>query len=175
MQMLLPCTNSKLRAQATQRPNLFCKPNDYMAMDVEKEMAELFLQEIFLHRITEDLRQEMYSMKDFDENVAWSMLDDVGTGFVENKHFDRFFNGLHLRTTEEDRFAVIRRMEMGGDHHIDKSEFLDFIRPLEPFSRMVVRNRCAARGERVPIKELIEEKEKEKAKKDKKHLCMSQA
>ena len=161
MQMLLPCTNSRLRAMATQRPNLYCRPGDYMSLDVEKELAELFLLEVFLHRTTEDLRQELYSMKDFDEDVAWGMIDDVGTGFAEIKHFDRFFNGLRMRTTEEDRFAMIRRLEMDGDHRIDKGEFLDFIRPFEPFSKMLTRNRCAARtGDRIPIKEILENREK---------------
>ena len=56
MQMLLPCSNAKLRAQATQRPNLFCGKNDYLTLDVEKELAELILEEVNLHRKTEDLK-----------------------------------------------------------------------------------------------------------------------
>jgi hypothetical protein len=56
MQMLLPCSNSRLRALATQRPNLFCGKNDYMSLDVEKELAELLLEEVQLHRTTEDFK-----------------------------------------------------------------------------------------------------------------------
>src|SRR6056300_1161139 len=43
MQMILPCANSKLRAQATQRPNGMCGKYDYLTLDVEKELAELIL------------------------------------------------------------------------------------------------------------------------------------
>ena len=61
MQMLLPCSNSKLRAQASQRPNLFCGKFDYLTLDVEKELAELLLDEVQLHRLTEELKQELES------------------------------------------------------------------------------------------------------------------
>jgi hypothetical protein len=56
IQIILPCSNSKLRAQATQRPNQMCNQYDYLTMDVEKEMADLLLSEIKLHRESEDMK-----------------------------------------------------------------------------------------------------------------------
>ena len=56
MQIILPCANSRLRAQATQRPNQICTKYDYLTLDVEKELAELILMEIRLHRESEDLK-----------------------------------------------------------------------------------------------------------------------
>lgn len=56
MQIILPCANSRLRAQATQRPNLMVGQYDYLTLDVEKELAELILMEIKMHRETEDLK-----------------------------------------------------------------------------------------------------------------------
>lgn len=82
MQMLLPCSNSRLRAQATQRPNLFCGPNDYMSLDVEKELAELLLDEVQLHRTTEDFKQELDSQKGFSQKTAFRQIDDVSMGFL---------------------------------------------------------------------------------------------
>lgn len=56
MQLILPCTNSKLRAIATQRINMPCGKFDHLTLDVEKELAELILTEIHNHRETEDLK-----------------------------------------------------------------------------------------------------------------------
>jgi len=56
MQIILPCANSQLRAAATQRPNQICNKFDYLTLDVEKDLAELFLEEIRLHRAIEDLK-----------------------------------------------------------------------------------------------------------------------
>ena len=56
MQLILPCTNSRLRSQATQRLNLPCGKYEHLTLDVEKELAELILAEIRMHRETEDLK-----------------------------------------------------------------------------------------------------------------------
>lgn len=56
MQMVLPCSNNKLRSKATQRPNMACHDKDYLTLDVEKEMAELLLLEVALHRKSEVLK-----------------------------------------------------------------------------------------------------------------------
>ena len=56
MQIVLPCANGKLRAAATQRPNQICKKFDYLTLDVEKDMTELLLSEIRLHREAEELK-----------------------------------------------------------------------------------------------------------------------
>jgi hypothetical protein len=35
---------------------MFCGRNDYLTLDVEKELAELILDEVEMHRKTEDLK-----------------------------------------------------------------------------------------------------------------------
>lgn len=56
MQIILCCANGQLRAVATQRPNQICNKFDYLTLDVEKDLAELFLEEIKLHRAIEDIK-----------------------------------------------------------------------------------------------------------------------
>ncbi len=65
MQLILPCSNSKLRATATQRPKWICNKFDYLTLDVEKELAELLLGEVRLHRESEDKKQLLASSKGF--------------------------------------------------------------------------------------------------------------
>ena len=50
---------------------MFCGPNDYLTLDVEKELAELILMEIQMHRDTEDLKQELEATKGFSKNAAF--------------------------------------------------------------------------------------------------------
>ena len=56
MQLILPCTNSRLREQATQRYNIPCSKYEYLTLDVEKELSELILTEIKMHRQTEEIK-----------------------------------------------------------------------------------------------------------------------
>jgi len=82
MQMILPCSNSKLRAQATQRPNGICGKFDYLTLDVEKELAELILAEVRMHRETEDMKQELESSKGFSTKACFSVFDDCSMSYI---------------------------------------------------------------------------------------------
>ena len=64
---------------------------------------------------------------------------------------ERFFNGQRRKATDEDHFAIIRRIDLDADSKINKDEFLEAIKPQEPYSKMVVRARVANRGPREPI------------------------
>lgn len=82
MQVVLPCSNAKLRASATQRPNVICGKFDYLTLDVEKELAELILAEIKLHRETEDLKQELASSKGYAEESSFLAIDDCSLNYI---------------------------------------------------------------------------------------------
>lgn len=56
MQLVLPCDNPALRAAATQRPNAYITPHDYLTLDVERDLTKLFLGEIDLHKKSERLK-----------------------------------------------------------------------------------------------------------------------
>ena len=56
MQMVLPCDNPKLRAQATQRPNVYINKFDYLTLDVERDLTKLIVSEITLHRKAEKMK-----------------------------------------------------------------------------------------------------------------------
>ena len=79
-------------------------------------------------------------------------------GLIYQKNLERFFNANGLKTTEQDHFAIIRRIDMDADQKINQQEFFEFIRPQEPFSKMLVRARCQRRGEREPLAEILGEK-----------------
>jgi hypothetical protein len=115
MQIILPCSNSKLRAAATQRPKWICNKFDYLTLDVEKELAELLLYEVDCHRDTEDKKQLLASCKGFRFEMAYFAIDDCHFKYVYQKNLERFFGGQKRKTTEQDHFAIIRRMDMDAD------------------------------------------------------------
>ena len=49
MQVLLPCDNPDLRAEATQRQNYYIGKYDYLTLDLEREVTKLIELEIKLH------------------------------------------------------------------------------------------------------------------------------
>ena len=56
MQMVLPCTNSKMRSEVTQRTAGGCKPDEYLTMDVEQDLSRLLKMEAELHDEVEPLK-----------------------------------------------------------------------------------------------------------------------
>ena len=54
LQIVLPCVNHKLRASTTQRIVQHCKPEDYLPIDVEQDLARLLMKEIEYHIETEE-------------------------------------------------------------------------------------------------------------------------
>lgn len=144
--MVLPCSNSKLRAAATQRPNGICGPHDYLTLDVEKDLSELILLELKLHRETEDMKQELEGgEKSFTWDAAYTAIDDCSLKYIYQKNLERFFNACKRKTTDLDHFAIIRRIDLDADSRINKDEFMEAIKPQEPYSKMLLRNRIQAR------------------------------
>jgi hypothetical protein len=92
MQIVLPCSNAKLRAKATQRPNQDIKKFDYLTLDVEKDLAELLLNEIRMHRETEQIKQELQASKGYDPQCSYVSIDDCSMGKIYVKNLERFFN-----------------------------------------------------------------------------------
>ena len=100
MQIILPCANSRLRAQATQRPSMYCGRNEYLTLDVEKELAELVLMEIQMHRETEDLKQELEATKGFSKDACYMAVEDCSLHYIYQKSLERFFNSHNRKTTD---------------------------------------------------------------------------
>lgn len=106
-----------------------CGKYDYLTLDVEKELAELILTEVQMHRLTEDMKQELESGKGYDKRAAFSAIDDCSMGYVYQKHLERFFNAQRKKTNEGDHFAIIRRIDLDADQKISKQEFWEAIQP----------------------------------------------
>ena len=61
-------------------------------------------------------------------------------------------NSQFRKTNEQDHFAVIRRIDLDADQKINREEFIEAIKPQEPFSKMLIRARVAKREPRKLVK-----------------------
>ena len=56
VQILLPCSDHKMRSECAQRIAFGCNPAEFLSFDVEQDMVRLFKMEVELHRESEKLR-----------------------------------------------------------------------------------------------------------------------
>jgi hypothetical protein len=47
--------------------------------------------------------------------TAFKQIDDVSMGLIYQKNIERFFNANGVKSTEQDHFAIIRRIDMDAD------------------------------------------------------------
>jgi hypothetical protein len=112
-----------------------------LTLDVEKELAELFLQEVECHRGTERLKQELEASKGYQREQSYYSLDDCNLKFIYAKNIERFLFSQGLIITQKELNCIIRRTDLDSDGKISKEEFFEAIQPQEPFSKMLVRTR----------------------------------
>lgn len=152
MQMVLPCDNQSLRAQATQRPNQYISQFDYLTLDVERDLTKLIVAELDLHKKSEKFKQQLESAQDFSEDAVYAAIDDWGYGFVDARNLKGFFRNNKYKATDQDCVAIIRRMDLDADSKLTREEFLAGIKPQEPYSKMIVREKMAKKEELMRIK-----------------------
>jgi Ca2+-binding EF-hand superfamily protein len=81
----------------------------------------------------------MESNKGFDYNKAFHSIDDWNYWFVDRKNLKSFFRKHGHITSNEEVMAIIRRMDMDADARLSKQEFIEGIKPEEPYSKMMKR------------------------------------
>ena len=83
---------------------------------------------------------------DFSSESVYHLVDDWGYGYLDLRNLYRFFkNARATKATEEDCIAIIRRFDLDADSKLSKDEFIQGIKPQEPYSKMIVREKMARR------------------------------
>lgn len=81
----------------------------------------------------------MESNKQFDYNKAYYAVDDWNYGYIDRRNMKSFLKKHgHVASTEE-VIAIIRRMDLDADARLTKQEFIDGIKPEEPYSKTMRR------------------------------------
>lgn len=134
--MILPCNSMKLRAAITQRPNYFVGPLDFLSQTIEYELCRLFMKEISLHRKTEKIKKHISVCADFDYDSGFKAVDDWGYGYIDFNNLRRFLRKCDYAPLNKELSAIIRRLDLDADGRLNFEEFVDGIKPNEPFSKL---------------------------------------
>ena len=104
-----------------------------------------FDREIAFNRVTEEIKQRIESDKRFDYVRAFHAVDDWNYGFIDKKNLKSFFRQHGYLASTEEVMAIIRRMDMDADARLSKYEFIEGIKPEEPYSKAMKRSESKKR------------------------------
>jgi len=87
----------------------------------------------------------MESSKQFDYSKAYYSIDDWNYGHIDRRNLKIFLKKHGFLATSEDVVAIIRRMDLDADARLSKQEFIEGIKPEEPYSKAMKRQSSRSR------------------------------
>ena len=99
------------------------------------------LREIAYNRVTEELKQQIDSTKNFDCSKAFYAVDDWAYGFIDKTNLKSFLRKHGYLATTAEAIAIIRRMDLDADARLCKKEFIKALKPAEPYSKLLKRTK----------------------------------
>jgi Ca2+-binding EF-hand superfamily protein len=82
----------------------------------------------------------MESNKQFDYEKAYLAVDDWNYGFIDRKNLKGFFKKHGYKANMQEVISIIRRLDLDADARLSKSEFIQGLKPEEPYSRHLKRS-----------------------------------
>lgn len=95
--------------------------------EIEAELTKLFEKEIALHRVTEELKQQLDASKDFSPEKAFEAIDDWSYGYVDKKNLKSFLRKRDYLASSAECMAIIRRLDLDADARLSRLEFFEGI------------------------------------------------
>jgi Ca2+-binding EF-hand superfamily protein len=96
------------------------------------------MKEVKSHRRVEKLKQEITLQYDYTHEDAFASIDDFHYGYVDFSNLKRFLKRNGYIPTNKDLAAVIRRLDLDADSKLKKGEFIEGIKPAEPYSKVEI-------------------------------------
>lgn len=112
---------------------------DFLSKAVEYELCKLFLKEMKMHQRVEKLKQEITLMYDYSHEDAFSSIDDFNYGYVDFSNLKWFLKKNGYIPTNKDLAAIIRWLDLNADSKLGKNEFIEGIKPVEPYSKVDIK------------------------------------
>lgn len=83
----------------------------------------------------------MECSKQFDYEKAFHEVDDWNYGFIDAKNLKSFLRKHGFVAAKKDILAIIRRLDLDGDAKVSMPEFLLGLTPMQPYSKLVNRQK----------------------------------
>jgi Ca2+-binding EF-hand superfamily protein len=100
LQILLPCDNAVLRADASQRPTFRIGKCDMLPVRVEQSLTTLLLREVKLQIKVENIKRVLESSYDFNIQAAFKVIDDWSYGYLDSRNLRRFLRNMGVLLTK---------------------------------------------------------------------------
>ena len=92
----------------------------------------------------------MEATKNFTLKLAFEAIDDWRYGYVDKKNLKSFFRKHNYGATGAECMAIIRRLDLDADARVSWNEFVEGLKPEQPFSKLMKRSQMKREGT-VPI------------------------
>lgn len=89
----------------------------------------------------EEQKQSLECSKQFDYARAFAEIDDWSYGFIDKKNLKSFLRKHGCLASNKDVMSIIRRMDLDGDARVSKEEFIQSLQPVEPYSKLLKRQK----------------------------------
>lgn len=132
MSIALPCGDSYLRAEVTQRPSRRTLSFEKVDPIVERELAILFAKEIDFQLKLEQLKQELHRYQAFNMRHCFKAIDYLNHKVIEESALRRFLKRAGHQPVKRELVAVMRRFDLDGDAKISFAEFVEGLTPVQP-------------------------------------------
>lgn len=113
---------------------------DYLRSKCIQKDKTTWLREIAFNRVTEELKQRIDSTKNFDGVKAFHAVDDWAYGYIDKTNLKSFLRKHGYLASTAEAIAIIRRMDLDADARLSKHEFIESLRPEDPYSRLMKRS-----------------------------------
>lgn len=131
LQVLLPCDQNVLRADASQRQTYEVQPQQSLQFDVEKLLSKLIHKELRFAKQQEYLKQQLAQSPEYNLQKFFEAIDNQFTRIIDQVNLKRFLIKCSFLPNDNLLLAIIRRIDLDCDAKLNYLEFCDAIRPLE--------------------------------------------
>jgi hypothetical protein len=88
-------------------------------------------------------------------------LDTINYGYIDSKNIKQVFVANKRLIGDEYCMAIIRRFDTDGVPRLTHAEFISGLAPLEPYSKVLVKEKVEQRKQNMELKEKIKLEQKE--------------
>lgn len=128
IQMVLPCDDNLMRSQVQKRPYNRVGRFDAMPYDEESGLVTLLRHEIdFIVRMNRFVR-ELSCRPDYSAYAAFRTIDRYEEGAINVANLQDWFRQFGNYLSEQEVFAIIRRIDTDGDAKLSFEEFAEFFK-----------------------------------------------
>ena len=130
MSIVLPCGDSYLRAEVTQRPSRRTRVDEKLDPIIERELAILLAKEIDFQLKLEQLKQDLERYPRFNTRHAFKAIDYMNYKVIDEQSLRRFLKRVGHQPIKQELINIMRRFDLDGDAKISFAEFIEGITPV---------------------------------------------